>query len=227
MPEGCAVCGSRRFGYTDVLWPALIDAWQLSAEEAQYINVQQGFHCLNCSNNLRSMALAAALCRLSGTAGPLDDWIVSHAARNLKLLEINEAGTLTKHFRKLPQHTLVTYPDVDIHALPFAADSFDVVVHSDTLEHVAHPVHALGECRRVLQPGGLLAYTIPIIVRRMTRSREGLSPSFHGDPSERSDYLVRTEFGADAWTCVLEAGFRAVTMHAEIFPAGLVLSTRK
>ena len=38
--------------------------------------------------------------------------------------------------------------------LSFDASSFDLVVHSYTLEHVDNPVAALSECRRVLLPGG-------------------------------------------------------------------------
>jgi len=42
----------------------------------------------------------------------------------------------------------------DAHALPFAADSFDVVYCRYVLEHVADPARVLGEMRRVVKPGG-------------------------------------------------------------------------
>ena len=41
--------------------------------------------------------------------------------------------------------------------------SFDLVVHSDTLEHVPDPLRALQECRRVLRPGGALCFTVPTL----------------------------------------------------------------
>lgn len=45
----------------------------------------------------------------------------------------------------------------DIHALPLPDDSFDVVHAHQVLQHVADPVQALAELRRVCRPGGLVA----------------------------------------------------------------------
>jgi SAM-dependent methyltransferase len=41
-------------------------------------------------------------------------------------------------------------------ALPFAADSFDLVYANFVVEHLADPAHAFAEWRRVLRPGGAL-----------------------------------------------------------------------
>lgn len=45
----------------------------------------------------------------------------------------------------------------DVHALPFDDDTFDVVHAHQVLQHVADPVGALTEMRRVARPGGLVA----------------------------------------------------------------------
>ncbi len=45
----------------------------------------------------------------------------------------------------------------DVYGLPFPDASFDVVHAHQVLQHLADPVAALGEMRRVLCPGGLLA----------------------------------------------------------------------
>jgi len=93
-----------------------------------------------------------------------------------------------------------------MHSLTCADQTFDLVVHSDTLEHIGNPVIALSECRRVLKPGGLLAYTVPIIVGRLTRDT-GLPKRYHAAPSSNaSDFLVLTDYGADAWKHVIELG---------------------
>ncbi|WP_417510304.1 class I SAM-dependent methyltransferase [Microbacterium sp.] len=45
----------------------------------------------------------------------------------------------------------------DVHALSFPDDSFDVVHAHQVLQHVADPVQALREMRRVAKPGGVVA----------------------------------------------------------------------
>jgi SAM-dependent methyltransferase len=44
----------------------------------------------------------------------------------------------------------------DLHQLPFADASFDDVLLFHTLTYAEHPARALGECARVLRPGGRL-----------------------------------------------------------------------
>jgi SAM-dependent methyltransferase len=51
----------------------------------------------------------------------------------------------------------VRYAVADVHALDFPDDSFDVVHAHQVLQHVADPVQALREMRRVARPGGLVA----------------------------------------------------------------------
>ncbi|WP_404435917.1 class I SAM-dependent methyltransferase [Microbacterium aerolatum] len=45
----------------------------------------------------------------------------------------------------------------DVHALTFADDTFDIVHAHQVLQHVADPVQALREMRRVAKPGGIVA----------------------------------------------------------------------
>lgn len=51
----------------------------------------------------------------------------------------------------------VDYVVGDVHALDFADDTFDVVHAHQVLQHVADPVTALREMRRVCRPGGIVA----------------------------------------------------------------------
>jgi dolichol-phosphate mannosyltransferase len=45
--------------------------------------------------------------------------------------------------------------------LPFADGSFDGLIHSQVIEHLADDPAILGECRRVLRPGGVLVLGTP------------------------------------------------------------------
>lgn len=224
----CGVCGSTGFVERNVLWDKLISDWQLSPQEAQYINAQQGRMCTTCGSNLRSIALANAIRSLLGTPLRLVDLPAQEACRHLAILEINEAGSLSPILRQFPGYTFGAYPEVDMHALPFPDGSFDLIVHSDTLEHVENPVHGLRECWRALKPQGALCFTVPVVTGRMSRNRAGLEKSYHKDKDVRpEDVVVHTEFGADVWTYVLQAGFQRVEFHATAYPAGLAIVARK
>lgn len=225
--ERCHVCGGARFAHRPVLWPGLIAEWGLSSDEVRVVDEQQGTHCLDCGSNVRSIALARALTRHYRFAGSLTAFVEQTAFSSLRVLEINEAFSLHPVLRRLPRHRLGSYPAVDMTALPYETGAFDLVVHSDTLEHVPDPMQGLRESRRVLAPTGALVFTVPTIPGRLTRSRHGLPPSYHGLPeSDDPHMLVHTEFGADVWAMVLGAGFSSCDLVSYRFPAGLAIAAR-
>jgi ubiquinone/menaquinone biosynthesis C-methylase UbiE len=51
----------------------------------------------------------------------------------------------------------VSFATADVHRLDFPDDAFDVVHAHQVLQHVADPVQALREMRRVCRPGGIVA----------------------------------------------------------------------
>ena len=51
----------------------------------------------------------------------------------------------------------IAFQEGNIHALPFADNSFDIVHAHQVLQHIADPVHALREMRRVAKKGGIVA----------------------------------------------------------------------
>lgn len=211
---GCPVCGGMEFEQRPVLGEELITSWQLAPDEAAYIDRQQGHLCLACQSNLRSRTLAAALLDHFGFVGTLRDFCVtSRRFRSPRLLELNEAGGLSLWLASLRRHTLACYPEVDMQALPYADASWEVVLHSDVLEHVADPLLALRECHRILVPGGVLIYTIPIVHGRLSRTRQDMPPSYHGAPGQtQEDWLVHTEYGADFWLQPMAAGFGKISL---------------
>ena len=222
--EQCPICGGSEFKQTAVLWDNLIEAWEISQEEVKYIDLQQGFQCTGCGANLRSMALALALLRAWNGRELFQQFVCGPRAKDLKILEINEAGSLAAFLAQMPGHQLVTYPDADMMDLPFGDCTWDFVVHSDTLEHVPDPLRGLSECRRVLRPGGACIFTIPIVVGRLTRRREGLKPSYHGSSANPADFLVQTEYGADFWTEILQSGYSECRISSLGFPAAQAIT---
>ena len=226
MHDSCNVCGKQEFKSGPVLWPDLVNAWQLSESEVAYVDRQQGFHCTHCGNNLRAMGLAAAILKEFCFTGTFHQFCKSGIA--MSIVEINTAGNLTPFMRLLPAHRLVEYPEFDMKDLAIEPGNVDLVIHSDTLEHVPNPERALSECLRILKPQGRCIFTVPIITGRMTRSRAGLAPSYHGQSGvPADDQLVCTEFGADVWQTVLKAGFESCEIFSFEYPAALVIIARK
>lgn len=221
----CTVCGNNTTHSYNVIWPELIEQWQLTPAQVAYVNQQQGTHCAQCHNNLRSLALAGAI-TCTQPHMRLPDWINAHS--HLKVLEINTAGTIHPWIKHMPQHVLAEYPEVDMQHMPYADDTWDMVVHSDTLEHVRDPVQALKECHRVLVPGGRVCFTVPVIVERLSRNRKGMPLSHHGSQNTQDVGLqVHTEFGADVWRSCVEAGFEKVTLHTLCYPAAMAIEAVK
>ena len=88
------------------------------------------------------------------------DGAVSSAIRaeTLTLADVS-AVALERARSRLPRAEAVELdPDAP---LPFADGTFDLVVSTETLEHVRDVQLFLSEVRRVLEPGGLLAVTTP------------------------------------------------------------------
>lgn len=206
----CPVCGSER-GCLErqILEDQLITDWEIDATVAAYLNRNQGECCRVCGCNLRSRTLSQYIPGFGSSGqGPL--------------LEINEAGHLHPYLSAGTDYTFAEYPDVRMEQLPYDDGMFATVVHSDTLEHIHDPVKGLAECRRVLRPGGVLVFTVPIVWDgRPSRSRDGMIDSYHGEI-----YLVAWEFGADFIRFPLDAGFTSVTVTGE-YPSSPVFICEK
>ena len=74
------------------------------------------------------------------------------ASRGATVIGVDAAPDVVEKARELGVDARVG----DAYALDFADDSFDVVHSHQTLQHLARPVEALREFRRVVKPGGVV-----------------------------------------------------------------------
>jgi SAM-dependent methyltransferase len=82
--------------------------------------------------------------------------------------------------------------------LPFAVSSLDAVVAASVLEYVQDPAAVLGECARVLRPGGVLLCTVPNLAHPVRwlewplglAARAPLRPITRGAPPRAAQYLA-------------------------------------
>jgi len=107
----------------------------------------------------------------------------------------------------------------DAHQLPFPADSFDVVVCLEVLEHLHHYRQALAEIRRVLKPSGKLIASIPY----RTKGGSGDTNPFYG-PNPFHLY----EPGEQEFRKALERNFERVLFFYQNFrePMQLTIARR-
>lgn len=220
----CSVCGANGpYRWRPILDHWLAHQWRLNRRELTTINIQQGHECCACGQSLRVRALARAIVDVLHVDPPLASGLQSMPG--LRVLEINPAGGLADYLDSAELHQITDYPAVDMQRLPFPDGSFDIVVHSDTLEHVPDATLGLSECLRVAGSGWVV-FTTPILVGRLSRRRATHWPfsSYHGGDIGRSK--VHHEFGADLWASALAAGATTVVFYALDFPYAVAVACR-
>lgn len=221
--QHCPACGlTGQFVSKRMLWPELIAQWELSPRWVQWFDQREGRACGRCGCNLRSGQLAQVITNevrtmIGARGSSLSNLFDDPRVLALSIAEINSAGTLHPFLSKCPNLRYSEYgstspgiPSESLMCLSYADSSFDLVVTSETLEHVPDLEVALFEIRRVLKPNGVHIFTVPVVWERAaTRQRaylqngefiHALPPSFHGCRSEKEtngEYLVFYEFGAD------------------------------
>lgn len=75
----------------------------------------------------------------------------------------DDALSLARAEAQLHRLSNISFTTSDVHKLDFPDDAFDVVHAHQVLQHVADPVRALQEMRRVCTPGGIVAARMPTI----------------------------------------------------------------
>lgn len=235
--ERCAVCG--RFGpmlYRRWVVPPKLEAmWCLSPREANALARKESCDCWACGAKLRCRRLARVVLDHfgDGSARSLRAWARGARARELAIAEINHIDGVHEALAHLPGLAASEYgddlaPDTsvdgrrreDLMRLTYADARFDLLLSSETLEHVADLDAALRETYRVLKPGGAHIFTCPVrpflqrgYARAIVRddgSTQVLAPLYH--PGGDEGYLVYHEFGADFVERVRAAGFE-VQVH--------------
>jgi SAM-dependent methyltransferase len=177
-----------------------------------------GVRCIRCGSSAVHLSLGAALerhmpelkqryvCELSAR-GPL----VSHLRRRARSVALSEyfAGVSPGDRRDGVRCE-------DVQRLTYADASFDLVTHTEVLEHVPDDARAQAELRRVLRPGGLMLFTVPLqagatVERAVHRDGDTVHlhpPSYHGDPLRGgTGILVFRDYGQDIVARLLSAGF--------------------
>jgi SAM-dependent methyltransferase len=248
----CPVCGSRLVLIArPVFSEALAKASNFNTEWTAFFNQREGEICVSCGASLRARQLASALLvwetKAIGVGFPdADSMARNHQVQTLKVAEVNSCGSLHKALCRLPGLKFSEYesdnPDVpheDLLNLSYASGEFDLVLHSDTLEHVPDLSRALDEIHRVLKPGGSMICSVPLVRDgRKTSSRAALKsngelehffpPIYHGGSYQKTcQYLVFYDFGDDLFKFIQARGFKMQILEHENNPAAFTIIAEK
>lgn len=219
----CDACGfTGPYKYIDIITERLAHDWNLPAKERKAFSARESMFCMLCGCSYRLRALARAISLYIApdvTDMSLKSLIEQKYADKLVVAEINSCGVLHSTLAAMPKLKYSEYgsknkavPDEDLMDLSYADGSLDLVLTSDSLEHVPNPSRALQEIHRVLKPNGAHIFTVPMRLNHNTVERTVLTAegkpkyvkhqSYHG--SGEPDYLVWNEFGTDFIDAVQE-----------------------
>lgn len=191
----------------------------------------------------RDDELAVRCLRCRGSAIHLSLGTVLRTLRpqlaGLRVLELSSRGALARWLRRSGARVTFTefVEDVapgtvrdgvrieDVQRLTFPDASFDVVTHTDVFEHVEDDAAGFRELRRVLAPGGLTVFSVPLSpaaatferVRRQAGVLRHLAPpEYHGDRLRGAGRVLSwRDYGGDIVQRLQRAGFA----QARLVPA--------
>jgi len=131
---------------------------------------------------------------------------------------------------QLPEAFVFSQADLSKESIPFADDSFDLVVASHIIEHLPNPIDFFGECVRVCRPGGWMYFEAPsersLLFPGMPFKHESFfSLSFYDDPTHtfrpwtpQSLHRLSRYFACEP----IETGYRVSWKHRLAFPLTIV-----
>ena len=217
----CSVCGEdARFVRNRWVLPhEVIGEWPPGFVE------RESLLCTSCGSSSRIRGLADVLLELyADRAASIAELVREDRFAALHVAELNSIGRMHPFLAELPALTFAEYPQEDVQRLSYEDATFDLVLTSDTMEHVPDPMRGFAEIRRVLRSGGRHVFTVPLDPGlASTRSREGLPPQYHGRGggpyalvSRKADMLAYTDYGVDLPALLADVGFETTTTGAGV-----------
>jgi len=178
-----------------------------------------GVRCARCAAGLVHLSIGFAIrssrieiskcdvCEFSAS-GPYVEFLIKHS-RTIALSEFVDGA--------IPGEVRSGVRCEDVQNLSYENASFDLVTHTEVMEHVPNDHLGFSELRRVLRKHSLMIFTVPIYDSESTLERAHLSdgvvvhtsePVFHVDPWRGgAGILAFRDYGRDILERLLGSGF--------------------
>jgi SAM-dependent methyltransferase len=193
---------------------------------------QIAVRCLTCRATAVTMSLVAVLRQLVPDLSSKEIYELSSRGPLVSFLKKTcRKMTCSEYLDGIPpgdSHNGILCQDVQ--QLTFADNSFDLCTSTEVFEHVPNDLAGFSEIKRVLRPGGLFLFTVPLFPSPDTVERtrldhkqqiEHLLPAqYHGDPiRDHQPVLVFRDYGKDITQRILNQGFSTAKL---VRPSSLV-----
>jgi len=204
-----------------------------------------GVRCARCAGSAIHLSLASVLKSVRPAFGGEAVYELSARGPFYGFLRKNVANlTASEHFDDVPAGSRrdgVLCQDVQ--QLTIADAAFDVCTSTEVFEHVADDARGFREIRRVLKPGGMFVFTVPLSAAPATVERATvrggqvehlLPPEYHGDRQRgQGRVLVFRDYGLDITERLRAAGFAGAAIDRRFEAAflgqgcGVVVATAR
>lgn len=189
-----------------------------------------GARCVRCAASTIHFSLGAALRAHVPDLADCDAYELSARGPLVDYLRRSaRSATLSEYLPELPPGSERDgVRSEDVQRLTFADASFDLVTHTEVLEHVPDDARAFAELHRVLRPRGVMLFTVPLHGGEHTVERASLRdgtiehllpPAYHTDPLRGgTGILAFRDYGRDILERVRAAGFAEAFLYAPPAP---------
>lgn len=184
-------------------------------------NHMSAIRCLSCGATPVAMAIGSILKSKSPDFCKKKIYELSSRGPFFNFLKRNvKALTYSEYFDDIPPGKYKgTIQCQDVQHLTYHDESFDICTSTEVFEHVPHDKQGFAEIFRVLKPGGLFIFTVPLRDSEQTIERATLEngkikyllrPEYHDDYMRGSRrVLTFRSYGRDIVDRLTEAGFES------------------
>jgi SAM-dependent methyltransferase len=129
-----------------------------SYAEWEFQNAEQTLTCFKPYNDIRHKSILDVGCGFGGKS----TYYALHGAKHVEAIDLDkERIEAARAFAGKKNANNIRFEVEDAASLPFAQEQFDLVVFTDSFEHVQNPAEVLKECFRLLRKGGTVNILFP------------------------------------------------------------------